>query len=860
MRFIIYLFIIFSVHITFAQQEKTQVIKSYLKKNLMVYDLEIDDVSDLSISSQTFSKSMQVENIYVVQNYKGIKIFNSYSSFALDNETVVNAALSFSENIANNVNTISPLLSAEDAIYHAANALGINVPTQLEMLETKNKNSFIFSNGGVSLKNIPVDLVYQPSENGKLILAWDLSILLLDRNNHYSVRVDATTGELLEIHDWVLKCSFGENYSHQDQETTANTISSLTAAIPKSFLFLNSNSSYRVFPLPLVAPNDGSNVLIINPSHPVASPYGWHNTNLQNYSITRGNNADVKTPRVIVEGNNYSPDGTDNLYFDFPFISNTNPIRNKDASLVQQFYITNMMHDIWYNYGFDEESGNFQVNNFGRGGDGNDPVTVIGLRDTWNNAMFETDRDGEAVTLSTYLWDGIEDAGNPLIINNSTLQGEYGGSISSFGGVLPLEGMITSELVIMKKEDTDDYYGCGNIINTSEIAGKIALVKAGGSCSEDYKLKTAEDAGATAVIIISSQSGPTEPMQPGYWGPRIGIPSIIIDKDDGDPILDALINGNEINASLKEVPPYPRDSGLDNLVVAHEYGHGISSRLAGGRLTVGCGTNDETIDEGLSDWYGLMLTIKEDDLGTDRKGVGTYALGQSVNGDGIRRYPYSTDMNINPETYDDIKMAAIPHGVGAIGAQMLWEMTWNLIDEYGFDPDLHHGTGGNNIAMQLVIDGLKLQRCAPGFVDVRDAILQADELANGGDNKCLIWKAFAKRGLGFSADQGSRFDTTDGVEAFDLPPECSLGINDTGSLNNYSIYPNPTNGEINIKTRKDAGNVEVSIIDMRGRIVFSKNVHLHSSVNLDASGLEAGIYIMKIKGRMIDYTSKLIFY
>jgi hypothetical protein len=101
---------------------------------------------------------------------------------------------------------------------------------------------------------------------------------------------------------------------------------------------------------------------------------------------------------------------------------------------------------------------------------------------------------------------------------------------------------------------------------------------------------------------------------------------------------------------------------------------------------------------------------------------------------------------------------------------MLWDMTWDLIKQYGYDEDLYKGTGGNNIAMQLVIEGMKLQVCRPGFVDGRDAILLADKMLYGGANQELIWRAFAKRGLGFSASQGSSLSRLDQVEAFDLPP------------------------------------------------------------------------------------------
>jgi hypothetical protein len=103
---------------------------------------------------------------------------------------------------------------------------------------------------------------------------------------------------------------------------------------------------------------------------------------------------------------------------------------------------------------------------------------------------------------------------------------------------------------------------------------------------------------------------------------------------------------------------------------------------------------------------------------------------------------------------------------------MLWEMTWDLIDEYGFDEDVVHGNGGNNLAMQLVVDGLKLQPCNPGFVDARDAILRADANLTGGTNTCAIWESFARRGLGSSARQGSANDHTDGTAGFDTPLSC----------------------------------------------------------------------------------------
>jgi extracellular elastinolytic metalloproteinase len=213
-----------------------------------------------------------------------------------------------------------------------------------------------------------------------------------------------------------------------------------------------------------------------------------------------------------------------------------------------------------------------------------------------------------------------------------------------------------------------------------------------------------------------------------------------------------------------------RDGDIDNGVIVHEYGHGISNRLTGGPAAYLCLQNTEQMGEGWSDFYALLLTMKSGDVGTNARPIGTWLLGEPANGAGIRTYPYTTSLAVNPHTYDDIKTEAIPHGIGSVWAAMLWEMTWNLIDDQGFDADFYNGIGGNNIALNLVTQGLILQPCSPGFVDGRDAILAADQALYGGAYQCLIWEAFAKRGLGYSATQGSTSSRSDGVEAFDLPP------------------------------------------------------------------------------------------
>lgn len=864
MKKVLYLLIIFAVNVSFAQ-DYSNLVKSYLQQNRSQHSLQPQDINDISIASQSFSKSMQVHNVYVEQRYQGIEIFNSTSPFVIKDGAVYSAKISFTDNVSAKVNSTTPSISAVGAIGKAANALGLQSPSNLSLIESLSDHNYIFSNGNISLENIPVELVYQKmEETGNLRLAWNLSIYLLDASHYYSVRIDAMTGELLDTMDWVVSCNFGEGaHSH------ANTESILFANKSEaSSLITGAAATYRVFPLPLVGPNDGPDQLINDPSDPVASPFGWHDTDGVSgaeFTYTRGNNVIAQEDKNGNNGSGARAEGGPTLTFDFPFNLPQNPNSFTDGAITNLFYMNNMMHDVMYQYGFDEVSGNFQLNNYGNGGDGGDYVFADAQDGSGiNNANFSTPPDGSAPRMQMYLWTAPGNVlGTFLTVNNGPLSGQYYAMDSNFAPPLT-NTPITADLVVVEDDNsgnsTDTYDGCDNITNGSSISGKIAVIRRG-ECNFTVKVLNAQNEGAVAVVIVNNV--PLDPIIMGGNGAQITIPAVMIYQADGEALIASLLNGDTINATLVDdgsgTDNFQRDGDLDNVIVAHEYGHGVSNRLTGGPAQSGCLQNQEQMGEGWSDYLGFVLTMKPGDTRFDPRGTGTYALGQGIAGVGLRTNAYSSDFAVNDFTYDDIKTESVPHGVGSVWATMLWDLTWDLIDQYGFDPDLYNGTGGNNIALQLVLDGMKLQPCSPGFVDGRDAILQADQIANGGANRCLIWRAFAKRGLGESASQGSSGSRSDGTEAFDVPSGCELGVSDNGNFeNNFIVYPNPSNGEITIKSRVDVGEATISIFDMNGRKVFSQELELHTTANVNASGLNAGIYLIQIEGDNRSQTSKLI--
>ncbi|MBW2938560.1 T9SS-dependent M36 family metallopeptidase [Aureisphaera sp. CAU 1614] len=855
MKKLLYLLAFLTVSIAGAQ-DYTQVIQSYLNNNRAQLGLTAGDVEQVTVYSQSFSKSMNVNNVYAGQTINGIEVFNSVSSFAIKSGLVVNANVSFIDDASSKVNASTPSITAEGAITRAAQNLGINSPSQLELINNNGLN-YLFNNGNISLNEIPVKLVYQPMPDQTLRLSWDLSIYLLDASHYYSVRIDALSGELIDTIDWVVNCDFGAG-SHGHK-------------VEHSILFKNENefsiggAQYRVFPMPFSNPLDGADVIVTSPEDATASPFGWHDTDGAGgaeFTITRGNNVWAMEDQNGNNGTGASPDGGATLNFDFPFGLPQPPANYVDASTVNLFYWNNIVHDVMYQYGFDEESGNFQENNYGNPGNDGDGVYADTQDGSGtNNANFSTPPDGSNPRMQMFIWDG-GGAGpvDILTINNGPLAGVYQGVPAGFGGEIPFPPL-TEDLVVVEDDDsgvsTDPNDACDPITNGGALSGKIAVIRRG-ECEFGFKGLAAQNEGAVAVIMVNNVAGPPIVMGAGAVGASVTIPMFMVSDVDGEAIIaEALLNTVNGTISGENIPP-DLDSSLDNEIVVHEYGHGVSNRLTGGPNNTSCLNNQEQMGEGWSDYLGLMLTMQTGDQAEDVRGLAAYA---SSNPNGIREAPYSTDFGVNDYTYADVNgNVSVPHGVGFVWATMLWEMTWDLIDQYGFDADIYNGTGGNNIALQLVMDGMKLQACSPGFIDGRDAILQADALANAGANCEIIWAAFARRGLGFSASQGSSGSTTDGVEAFDLPPTgtCLLGIADANFDSNFNVYPNPSSGQINIASKISLGETTVTIVDMNGRTVYSQKVNLGTLTTLDASKLTTGIYLVNIEGDTYTHTSKLI--
>ena len=868
MKKIIYL-ILFLFSLNGFSQNSIEKIKKHLLSNTKIKALGLtnNDINDLVIVNEFSSESTQIINYHVKQRANGIEIINSDSNFLMKNDEVYAGGEDFYGNISSKINTVTPALQITEAFTSALSKLNAPQVNNITLIES-NGFKYKLTNGSLDQDPIKAQLVYFYTATNTLRLGWNFEFYTQDTKNLWNVVIDAIDGKILQKYDLVISCSFGNQANHTHEKEISNEFSKYffneklnhtTAALVPAI------GNYRVYPSNIESPNHGSRQLISTSGNITASPYGWHDTNGNDaveYTITRGNNVYAQED---INGNNgigASPGGTVSLTFDFPY-GGTGVAASTytNAATTNLFYMNNIMHDVYYQYGFNEVNKNFQQNNYGKGGVGNDSVIAEAQDGSGtNNANFATPNEGSQPRMQMFLW--TNGPAPTLTINSpASIAGAYSITDNSFSPghvAVPTSPGLTRNLVLYNDGTPDTSDACTAAINAAALNGNIVVIRRG-SCSFAIKAKAAQNAGAVAVIIVNNVVGGA----PGMSGAdaTITIPVVSLTQVDGEAIITAMANGTvNVNGNLTGAAGtfVNSDGDFDNGIVAHEYGHGISSRLSGNCL----GGSAEQMGEGWSDWFWLMLQIKATDNGTESKGIGTFATQQATTGVGIRTYPYSTDRTKNPFTFASSNTQVAPHGIGSVWCTILWDLTWAYINKYGYSADVYNGVGGNNKVMRLVLDAIKIDGCNPTYITGRDALIAADQATTGGQNYCMIWKVFAERGMGLNASSGLNSDTTDQIEDFTEPapgPNCTLGINYFENQDMVSIYPNPSNGLVTIKIEKFSGKLNLQVIDINGREVYEiNNTDFNIEKALNLSHLQSGMYVIKISGNDVNYTKKII--
>jgi extracellular elastinolytic metalloproteinase len=301
--------------------------------------------------------------------------------------------------------------------------------------------------GTVSLPTATLSYIQVPSNNNEkatatLTLVWKLHVELHD--NYYETTIDALNPtRIISAVDFVADAPACAPPAQASPPTRTHASPLIPIPPPQPDPTL---PIYKVFPFTVNDPSVGSRKLIQPIPDGIASSLGWHslpaNRNpvnpssspeIFNSTTTFGNNVFAQENWSGADQwlHNYRPQSQSSpsnpipLVFNFPYPPEIDPDGDYppksyvDFAITQVFYTVNMIHDLYYRYGFDEASGNFQQANFGRGGRDSDAV-IAQIQDGsgFNNANFLTPPDGQNGRMRMYVWntaspfrDGDLDAG-----------------------------------------------------------------------------------------------------------------------------------------------------------------------------------------------------------------------------------------------------------------------------------------------------------------------------------------------------------------------------------------------------------------------------------------------------------------
>lgn len=847
---------------TVLAQSAKEAITDYLKTSAPLSK----DVKnrEFTISHQENSESLKGTLVSIKQTQNGIPIFGNDASLLIRDNKVLHFSGDFTSKIASKQST-SGIETASAIMEKAVKNLHFADPAHYANLVETEKIS-------------KPELVYIDN-GGTLQLAYTLEFYEKNSSNLWYIVADAQSGQVYYQQNLTLSCNYvnepyKRNHNHLDDLPQAKAYPQFQAQQRLTPLKKVENASYRVLEFPVEAPTFGGRTLAVNPWDLTASPAGWQNDTTTEYTITRGNNAHAYTDENSSNTIGFSPDGGAAHVFDFPMPLDGGLDDYTSAAVTNLFYANNKIHDVLYKFGFTETSKNFQANNFGKGGAQNDYV-LAEARDganvsdlslgIYNNANFSTPSDGSRPRMQMYIWLGP----GPYFFYNAPAP-VAGTSIASIGlgyfGPPLWKAPKTGDVAVASILDACTALPAGS------LTGKIGIAQRG-TCNFILKVKNMEDAGAIAGIIFNNPDAATSPGEAiinmsGDGATAITIPSVFIPQSQGENIVSLTNSGQTVNVTLK-LPVF--DGNLDNGIVIHEYGHGLSNRTTGTAVTcLNTNLDKEQMGEGWSDFTALMLTLSPTDSAALPRAIGTYAVGEPTNGQGIRPAQYSPNFEINGYTYGDTngmeytnangQLVPDVHSIGFVWASMLWDLHWKYVEKYGYNSQITADpNSGSARVFQMVLNGLKLQGCLPTFVMGRDGILAADQAATGGADKCVIWNAFAKRGLGLNASAGSKTNINDQVEDFEVPTECEMATSETSRSKALSIYPNPAKNEFFLNIKGEVlGKVNVEIFDATGRLLSSQKVDAKSKEALSTSGLANGVYVVKATGLGFEYSSKLI--
>jgi hypothetical protein len=380
-------------------QANEQTLRGFLAENAALYGLTAAQIGELAKVSDYTNPAGNLAFVEFEQNVNGIPVFQGYirGILAADGRLVRTTGL-----LAPGINAkalkMTPKLGPNAAVAAGAASIKVDVSADsLSILERSADGRTQIVSQGPFDENTKTELVYFAIAPGELTLAY--SMTLWQPNDAYYLLVDAQTGALL----------WRKNITQDQTQTVTYNIYNDDSPTPSS-------PTLCAQPSPCVLPAGitRTDVTVIS-ELPVFDNLGWIPDGAGN-ATTTGNNCDAGLDRDGTNGIDAAGRavGTGRV-FSFPYIPDgaTDPTGSnvptnasyQMGAVTNIFFWTNRYHDLMYPYGFTEAARNFQTDNFGRGGLGNDFVRAE-AQDSGgtNNANFSTPADGSLPRMQMFIF------------------------------------------------------------------------------------------------------------------------------------------------------------------------------------------------------------------------------------------------------------------------------------------------------------------------------------------------------------------------------------------------------------------------------------------------------------------------
>ncbi|MCH9647670.1 MAG: M36 family metallopeptidase [Deltaproteobacteria bacterium] len=344
----------------------------FLQDNAGLLGLSSADLGSYEVTDSVFTRATGATHLYLRQTHLGLPLYNGQLHVNINRDgRIISVNNAFLPSLASTISSIEPTVSAASAVISAAVQIGLPASSaQQHSVEAGPQRATTLSHSA-STEPIVAKLMLLPIRAGEARLVWNFQLQTPDSLHWYDFNVDANTSQVWTRLDWVAE------------------------------------ADYNVYPTPIespihapiLPPADGRSVQT-DPNDVTASPFGWHDTDGvagAEFTIHRGNNAHAYEDSNTSNGPPaVEPDCGASLVCDFALDLSMAPSTYREAAVTNLFYWNNVIHDIQYQYGFDEAGGNFQVNNYGNGGAGNDDVQAEAQDGGGNcNANFGTPPDGQ---------------------------------------------------------------------------------------------------------------------------------------------------------------------------------------------------------------------------------------------------------------------------------------------------------------------------------------------------------------------------------------------------------------------------------------------------------------------------------